>query len=41
VVAGRLDAAITGISMRACVDPVPGEGKSRSAVARDHFFCQL
>jgi hypothetical protein len=38
---GTRDAAITGISIRACADAVPGEGKSRSAVARDQFFCQL
>jgi hypothetical protein len=37
----RLDVAITGISIRACAHAVPGEGKSRSAVARDQFFCQL
>jgi hypothetical protein len=38
---GRRDVAITGISIRACIDAVPGEGKSRSGVARDQFFCQL
>jgi hypothetical protein len=37
----RLDVAIAGISIRACADAVPGEGKSRSAVARSVFFCQL